>query len=255
MKRVQCMLRTALTYRRESFCEGFEKAGFKITQHIPDPRKDDILCIWNRYGQYDAEAKRFERAGARVVIVENGYVRETKHGAFALAQNHHSGAGTWNVGGPDRWQSLAIDLRPWHREDQGSEIVIFAQRAIGELGIAAPRLWAEHVQAKIGGRIREHPGRLLGKQPIPLEEDLRNAAAVVTWHSAAALHALILGIPVYCAFPKWIGMQAAVPFEEYGKTPPKRSDADRLAMFERLAWAQWGLDEIRSGEAFKWLLC
>jgi hypothetical protein len=41
--------------------------------------------------------------------------------------------------------------------------------------------------------------------------------------------------------PQWIGEQ-------------DNTDAGRLAMFQRLAWAQWRLSEIESGFAFRWLL-
>lgn len=252
--RALCLLRDGQAYRREFFCEGLAKVGYKLKSSLPDPQPEDVLCIWNRYAQYDGEARRFERAGARVVVAENGYMRSNKTlGAFALAQNHHSGAGTWRVGGKERWASLGIPLAPW-RED-GDEVIILGQRGIGEPGIAAPRGWAEQTRANLRtGRIREHPGRGGKSASIPLVDDLKNARVVVTWHSAAALEALALGIPVVTAFPGWIGAKASTLFSEYGKTPLKRCDSARLAMFERLAWAQWGLGEIKSGKAFAWLL-
>ena len=248
MKRALCLLRPQLVYRRESFCTGLKAAGYKLVDALRDPGPDDVLVIWNRYFHFDEEAKRFEAAGATVVVVENGYLRESGKW-FAMAKGHHSGAGKWNVGGPERWDALRIELRPW-REAAG-ELLILGQRGIGEPGIAAPKGWAESARRIMGGRVRPHPGT---GSAVPLEDDLRKAWAVATWHSAAAFQALIFGIPVYCAFPKWIGAQAATPIEFFGKRPPKRSDADRLEMFRRLAWAQWTLDEIRSGEAFAWLL-
>jgi hypothetical protein len=74
-----------------------------------------------------------------------------------------------------------------------------------------------------------------------VEADLANAAKVVTWGSGAAIQALLMGIPVISEMPGWIGEQ-------------DNTDAGRLAMFRRLAWAQWRHEEIGSGEAFHWLL-
>jgi hypothetical protein len=85
----------------------------------------------------------------------------------------------------------------------------------------------------------------------PLERDLASTRAVLTWHSAAALHALLAGVPVFYGFPRWIGAGAARPLWEFDLGPLR---GDRQAMFERLAWAQWTLDEIASGDALAHLL-
>lgn len=244
MKRAVSLIRPQLVYRREAFHAGLQAAGYKLESYLAEIRPHDVLVIWNRYGEYDAHAKRFEKAGARVVVAENPYLREGKW--LALAKSHHSGAGSWNVGGPERWDALGIELQPWRSE--GKEVLILGQRAIGELGIAAPRGWAETIQKQLGGRVRSHPGT--SAPAVALEDDLRKAHAVVTWNSSAALRALILGVPVFCAFPQWIGASAATPIDEF----PRPRDVDRLAMFRRLIWAQWTIEEIKSGEAFRCLL-
>lgn len=240
VKRALCLIRQQLVYRRDVFCEGLEQAGYRLVYALNDPRKGDVLVIWNRYGKYHFVATRFERAGATVVVAENGYINGAER-YLALAKSHHSGAGQWNVGGPERWDALGIALQPWRT---GKEVVVLGQRGIGEPGIAAPRSWAQGLRI---GRVRPHPGN---KTAVPLEQDLVDASAVVTWSSAAALRALAMGIPVFCAFPEWIGMAASTPLSQF----PKHRDVDRLAMFRRLSWAQWTLEEIRSGEAFRCLL-
>jgi hypothetical protein len=64
---------------------------------------------------------------------------------------------------------------------------------------------------------------------------------VVTWGSGAAIKALQWGIPVVSEMPDWIGEQ-------------DNTDAGRLEMFRRLAWAQWTMEEIAHGEPFARLL-
>jgi hypothetical protein len=102
-----------------------------------------------------------------------------------------------------------------------------------------PMGWAIKAHKRYGGRVRAHPGR---SELLPLESDLAHCGKVVTWGSGAAIKALMMGIPVISEMPNWIGMQ-------------DNSLAGRLEMFRKLAYAQWTLDEIRTGEPFGRLLC
>lgn len=244
MRRALNLLRHSLHYRREAFNQGLQAAGFKVVPALPDPRPGDLLIGWNRYGGTHETAQAFERAGAGVLIVENGHLGKGWRGGewFAMSLDHCGGAGSFAPGGHERWDSWSIELAPWRTG--GRETVICAQRGIGEPGIASPPGWAESVQRRIGGRIRPHPG--IGGV-ARLEDDLANAREVVTWHSAAGLHALAMGIPVWFDCPSWIGAGAARPLAQWpGK--PLCDDEARLAMFRRLAWAMWTLDEVRTGE-------
>lgn len=246
-----CMLRSASVYRREVFCSGLAQAGYAVMTTPFNPSPDDVLLIWNRYGQFHAEANRFEKNGARVLVTENGYMRDGIGDGkwYALAIGHHNGAGHWRVGGPERWDALNVEMQPWHG---GNDVVIFAQRGIGENGIASPRGWAESVQKKYGGRIRAHPGN--NEPAVPLADDLKNARAVLTWHSTAALYALMYGVPVFYAFPQWIGALASLPLSKFVEDAPCCDSAARLNMFRRIIWAQWHIDEIADGTAFRHLL-
>lgn len=250
--RALCLLREALHYRRAAFCHGLKMAGYQLVDRIKDPAPDDVIVIWNRYADWDEQAKRFERAGARAVVVENGYLGKDWLGGnwYAMAIGHHAGAGRWNIGGPERWDALGVQLAPWRTG--GTETVILGQRSIGERGIASPPGWEERTRARIGGRIRAHPDTR-GTKSVPLDDDLRKAASVVTWASSAGLRALMMGIPCWYAMEKWIGADASLYVGKFGHEP-LRDDAARLAMFRKLAWAQWRLTEVESGEAFRHLL-
>lgn len=244
MPRALNLLRPSLHYRRDCFDKGLKSAGFEVVTKLNKPVAGDALVIWNRYGGLHEQASRFEAAGAHVIVVENGYLGKTWRGGewFSLALGHHAGAGQWNCGGPERWDSWGVELAPWRTG--GHETVIFGQRGIGEPDVRSPDGWAERARKKTGGRIRPHPGK--GDTKMPLAVDLANASCAVTWHSGAALQALVMGVPVFYEFPQWIGAQAALPLSQWGNEP-KRSDADRLEMFRRLAWAQWTLHEIKTG--------
>lgn len=215
-----------------------------------DIRSDDVLVIWNRYGHYDALAKRFQR----VIVSENGYLGRDWLGQhwYSLALGHHNGAGVWPDDGPQRWESWGVELAPWRAA--GREIVALATRGIGPDGVREPPGWLPRTIADVSKRtglpvrIRRHPGE---RSCVPLDDDLRKAAACLTWGSGAALKALALGVPVIYGFPKWIGASAATPV---GSDLANLFMGDRVPMFSRLAWAMWNTDEIASGEAFARLL-
>lgn len=240
--RALCLLNDSPHYRKEAFCAGLSRVGYRV-ENISDPGPDDLILTWNRYGRHEGWIRRFEAVGAKVLIAENGWLGHTWRGQewFALSKGHHAGAGTWMVGGAERWDGLGVELAPWRLS---GERVILGQRGFGEDGIACPDGWAERIQRQLSGRIRPHPGK---SSCDDLEADLKDAGEVVTWNSGAALKALLFGIPVRCAFPSWIGMPACAGLEG----PLRRDDDSRLGMFRRLAWAMWRTEEIAAGAPFR----
>lgn len=193
----------------------------------------DLFVTWNRIGDGDRAAAVLERAGRPVLVCENAAWGNDLAGRhwLTLARSRHNTAGMFPVGGHERWDGLGIELAPWRT---CGETVVIGQRGIGAPPTAMPRNWP-HQQK---GRLRAHPGRGFAK---PLFDDLAKAGNVITWGSGAAVQALMWGIPVESHMPNWIAAQ-------------DNTDAGRLDMFRRLAWAQRTLEEIESGEAFEWLL-
>jgi len=57
-----------------------------------------------------------------------------------------------------------------------------------------------------------------------------------------------MGIPVFFEAPQHVLGAAMCRDVRSINNPPM---PDRLPAFERMAWAQWSLDEIRSGEPFR----
>jgi hypothetical protein len=139
-----------------------------------------------------------------------------------------------------------VEIAPWR---YGTETVILEQRGIGAPGIASPHRWAQDMQKAIGGRIRSHPGASI--PAVSLVDDLKDARCVVTWHSGASLHALLMGVPVFYGFDQWIGAGAARHVRYFDEGVRL---GDRLAMFRRLAWAMWTAEEVKYGTAFSILV-
>lgn len=200
-------------------------------------------------------AKLFDGAGARVVVAENGYLpmRGTRK-TFALALNHHNGAGLWPMGVEMRSNLLDVEVRPW-RTAHG-DLLVLPQRGIGPAGVAMPRSWPTDIRRRLAlatrrrVRVRPHPGTDKPTRPT-IEEDLEGVGACVIWGSGAGLKAAIAGVPVFYEFGRWIGAPAGTAGIDCLEEP---SRPDRLGMLERVAWAQWSVEELETGEPIARLL-
>lgn len=234
-------LRHGVPERTEAVHRGLKRHGFKIADGEPNrPGDRDIFLTWNRIRGGDATAKKFERRGLAVLVMENATWGNDFAGRqwYHMARTYHNTAGRFPIGNRKRWDSLNQQLQPMRRA--GGETVILAQRGIGSPPTAMPMQWPQQALERYGGRIRAHPGRG-ARNSVPLHDDLIQCSRVVTWGSGSAVKALMMGIPVVSEMPDWIGAQ-------------DNTEPDRLRMFQELAWAQWTLPEIASGETFERLL-
>lgn len=264
--RAFCLIRDAPWYRRGAFVAGLRAAGHEPLLREPDRfDRDTLLVIWNRYGRGHELALMTERGGGRVLVAENGYLGaggsspkfdvhpggpESYH-YYALAEGWHNGGGRWPAGGPERWDALKIEFQEWRRVD--GHVLVCPNRSFGVAGRMMAPDWAEDCAKRLRKdtrrevRIRPHPGNDAPRRP--LDEDLRGAWAVVIWSSNAGLHALTAGLPVLCKAPHWVAKGAAAYGSIETLTVP-----DPLPELRRVAWAQWRLDEIETGEPFAHLL-
>ena len=271
MPTASLLVRNLPHYRRDAFERGLRQAGFAIAGAVsPRPSPHDVLVIWNRHGQNHVNALRYEAAGAAVIVAENGYIdMADARKTFALALNHHNGAGMWPEGAQKRAPLLGVRPAPWRGNGQEGPILLLPQRGIGEPGVAMPLDWEAQVRGRLRRamiqtreiRTRWHPnGRPLGQAysgPAPkgtgptLEEELAGVGLCVTWASGAGIKALIIGVPVIFELASWVGGMGG----SYGTgTLYEPRLGNREAMLERLAWAQWSVDEVETGEPFRRLM-
>ena len=250
--RAALLFRRRRHYRAEEFGRGLSRHGYAVTiSPATQPAPNDLLVIWNRTRVNEQIAAHYERAGARVLVAENGWLnRLDGHKQYALALGHHNGAGRWFVGSESRFP---IEQEPIKR---GESILILPQRGIGEPGVAMPLNWPRTIRERIQ-RItrrpiifRRHPGTNSAHYQT-LEQDLLRARCVVTWASGAAIKAIRAGIPCFYEMDGWIGNCAATRLADQ----LERCDTpDPGELWRRVSWGQWTMAEIESGEAFDRLL-
>ncbi len=250
--RATILFRPNRFYRADEFARGLERHGFSTSRWANrNPTPNDLLVIWNRKRQEEQTVRAYERAGARVIVVENGFLdRIDGRKYYALALNHHNGVGRWFVGDKARFE---IRSEPIPR---GDHVLILPQRGIGEKGVAMPYDWPRTIRdriAKISGRpviFRRHPGVHPQRQPA-LEQELARAHCVVTWASGAAIKAIRAGIPCYHELDAWIANCASTRLAD---SLERCNATDSGELWRRVSWATWRMEEIQSGEAFDRLL-
>lgn len=251
-------------YRRDAFASGLRACGYDVHFGTPTSYEPGMVYVsWNRYDVGHAICTKVEQAGRIALVAENGYIGPggvSPHGMnprewYALAIGGHNGQGQWSTGGPERWDALGVDLKPWRAD--GDHILVCPNRPFGRPGYAMAGNWAEDVAARLRAitkrpvRIRPHPGNDPARKP--LAEDLAGAWACVIWSSSAGVQALVAGIPVICEAPAWIVHRAALGYCAVDDVA-RPSRGPRLPQLRRLAWAQWHVDEIATGEPFRHLL-
>jgi len=259
LARAWSLIRREPHYRHDAFLSGLAAAGHDVTDGAPTfpVKRGDVLVIWNRYHDREILAERFEADGGTVLVAENGYLRGRHDGGdyYALAVHGHNGSGQWPDGGLERWDALGITLNPWRTV--GRHILVAPNRPFGMRGTVMPAQWGERTADRLRKvtqrpvRLRLHPGN--GRAAVPLEDDLRDAWAVVIWSSSVGIKALVEGVPVVCEAPYWVCKGAALG--SIDEIYPRLDLSDmRLRAMRSLAWAQWSIPEIASGAAFRHLL-
>jgi hypothetical protein len=199
-----------------------------------------------------------------VIVLETGYVNRGD------GENHHYAVGFNGLNGRadfenrgmagDRWAMLNTTLRPYVK---GENVVLCGQVPWdASVEMHDHVKWLKHTAAnlqKITDRkivFRPHPNAPLPSLPgcelsmRLFTEDLKDAHCVVTWNSNSAVEGAIAGKPVF-AFDEgsmaWgIANKSLLHIDEPEYPDRKQWAAD-------LAYAQWTLDEIREGEAWRHL--
>lgn len=256
------LIRRLPHYRAEAFEAGLRAAGYAVqASRHQSVRTDDVLLIWNRYGSYEVDAELYQRAGARILVAENGFTgRRDSQGrqyyAISLMEHHHGGAPADEA----RWPGWT--LAPWREAGakRRGNILVCDQRSIGSKLMASPRGWGERTVKRLQQmtkryvKLRPHPGKagVHGTPPVPLEHDLAGTHAVVVWSSNAGIAALRAGIPVFYDAPRWIAEASAHRLAEADIENPLLPDR-RPGLLQACS-NEWSVDEIASGLPFRLLL-
>ena len=244
----------------------------KVITTLDDYEPSDVAVVFGVYkSKVPASFRRGEvirqqrQKNLDVLVLETGYINRGD------GPNHHYAAGWNGLNGradfknknspPDRFQKLCVEVKPWRTN--GEHVVLCAQVPWDASVDHSDHIeWIRYAVRKIQGntdrevRFRPHPLAKLPPIPgcdystEPLESDLQNAWAVVTFNSNSAVESLIHGVPAF-AFDEgsmaWGIANKGWGMLESPKTP------NRSQWLNDLAYCQWTLDEMREGIAWRHL--
>lgn len=225
----------------------------------PVPAVDFVACWSWRNG------KPHHEAGRRVLLMERGYVGD-RFEWTSLAWDGLNGRGkappVTDCG--DRWRKHFAGLvKPW--KEDGDCVVVMGQ-VPGDMSIAGVDIDAWYVAALAAAArfglpvfFRPHPVAMeRGHTKMPakgtailrgdLAGALKQARYVLSYNSNSATDAVLAGVPTIVCDEGAM----AWPVAGHGleAEPP---EPDRTSWCISIAWRQWLLEEIASGEAWDYL--
>jgi hypothetical protein len=254
-----------------AFYEGcpVEKKAKSVTDYEPS----DVAVV---FGVYKSKVpKSFPRGNVfrqqrtkslDVIVLETGYINRGD------GENHHYAAGFNGLNGradfrnrgmpDDRVKKLGVSLKPWRKD--GKHVLLCAQvpwDASVEMCFEYPE-WLSF----IAGQIRYHTKREIRFRPhplaqlpapmgctystVPIQEDLKDCWAVVTYNSNSSVEAVLEGIPAFAFDAGAMTKDVASLWLQELESPHMPAREQWLA---DLCYAQWTIEEMRSGEAWRHL--
>jgi hypothetical protein len=250
--------------------QGLTVHGVDCDKRPTDPLTEyDFALCWG--GRQDERLRDLGWKGP-VLYAEVGYISPaikqfTTHDEYCAARYSHVSFSwnDWHGQGDDylpeslpsdRWDALGVEMQPWRLQPDG-EIVILGQAKYDIMAIPPGKHHAEnenylHSARKFYGegvsvRFRPHP-HYTGYTSPKLILDCAAARRVITYSSTSAIETVLAGIPTQVVSPYSMAYPMAChDFDEPEITP------DREMWANRLAYAQWTLPELESGEFWEYV--
>lgn len=241
-----------------AFATGLEAIGWRVKRYnASDHGKGqvipcDLLVISGTRGKGQTLLDDYAAAGIPAAVIDYGYLDRVSG-----VRNWQTGHWQVGIGGLNRPPAFLcpddrlkrIGTAP-QRPTRGQGVLVLGQHSgdpSHSLTDEEMQAWAQRVCDETGGYWRPHPDSpgIHVDAPLaegPLSEWLGKVARVHTLCSTGGLEALIEGVPAVAEMP-----ERASWGELSGHEHPGADAVERLCA--RLAYGQWTLDEMRSGEA------
>lgn len=231
------------------------------------PLEVDAVCLmgvksrnlWHRY----------RKAGVHTIYFDKGYTRTWEYWRVALDAHHPTSMLMTGMCPSDRLQALRLEIKPWRAS--GDHVVFAGSSAKYHAfyRLSEPTRFARKIAKRIAdltdGRrevfYRPKPswhdaepvdGATFSQGQRSIYDDLRGAHALVTHGSNACFEAMLMGIPSIILGDAIVRPISSTDLEEI-ENPRLASDAERLQLLSSLAYFQWTLPEMASGQAWEFL--
>lgn len=243
---------------QQALAEGLRKFGVDpVITSSAHPSIKYVACWGWRLGA------ALRQQGHEVLVMERGYLGD-RFMWTSLGWNGLNGYAEFPAHPESGRFNQHHKMRPW-RETDGKYVVVMGQvpgdaslrgrnmvpwyESVAVMAADAyglPVLFRNHpVAAQKGHNIRpRHTAPAAGT----MEDVLKDAHVVITYNSNSAVDSVLAGVPTVTMD------RGSMAWDVTGHNIGELVKPDRAAWAEQLAWKQWTIDEITSGEALNGLL-
>lgn len=197
----------------------------------------DIIFTW---GFNNFHIQDYYMGKAKIVLVDRGFLRRDIDYRYIVMDNRLP-----QDKPQDRWDKLEIQKMNG-RKPKEAHVLICMQ--------GHHREWYKQAIETIRSNVI--PGREVRIRPfnsdVPLEKDLRGALAVVSYNSTCLYSAIAQGLPVFCS-PSCLAAVEGVAETDMTKIESVKV-VEPQRFLNNLAYAQWTIKEIKSGDFVEHLL-
>ena len=234
-----------------TLCYNFAKGSNSLMCHVNNFKDFDKSIATYGYSRGTGEVIKKVK---NFIYMDHGYFRQSKRkfvgdkvqiidldGYFRIVKNNfwHDGSGTKPN---DRFNKLSIDIKDIKK---GGDYIILSEPVLEATNFYNLHNWKENTIKKI----KKYSDRKIilhnRTSEVKLDDLLKNAWAFVSDHSSAGLKAMLEGIPSYFTNPT---------LSKIGSIENIEKHEINYNVFNNLAYGQWTLKEIESGEAWENLL-
>lgn len=245
-----------------AFSDGLKVCGHRVIDRSASDygagqvERFDAVVITGLRGKGRTIRDDYAAVGVPVVVIDYGYLARVSGVATWNTGHWQIGLGGLNKPPPfpcpsDRFDALGITIKA--RSRGGRPVVLGQHVGDPSHGFSRQQMqaWAQRLCDEHGASWRPHPDSpgvevRAERADGPLGDVLASASVVYTLCSTAGLDALLAGVPAVAEMP-----ERSCWGELSGEKLP--TVARRAELCARLAYGQWTIDEMRSGEAAKFV--
>ena len=227
-------------------------SGFHPNEHINGVK---LCCVLGLRPRSKAIFNYYTSKNIPTLVIDSAYIlRSQKYMQLGL-----NGLNWLPPDAPhDRAKTMGLIPEGTAKSKRGDKILLCrqkpgdAQHEVQDVDGWLNRI-KKQVQRVSDREIIDRPHPQVAQAERPLADDLADAWCIVTYNSTAAYEALLAGVPVFCDEVSVYKECANTDFNKI-ESPYLPAKQTRQKLFDRLTYAQWTLDEIKTGKPINWVL-
>ena len=237
-------------YVNRALCHNFALGSKSLMCHVNN--FSDFSKTIATYGFLRGTGEALQKA-KKFYYIDHGYFKQSSrnfeknktkindlNGYFRIVYNNywHNSLGNKSK---DRFEKMGIEIKNIRKT---GEYIVLSEPSTDDIYFFKLNNWVKETKNKLK-KITDRKVIIHNRSSkIPLNELLKNAWAFVSNHSTAGFLAMIEGVPAYFTNPTLCNVSNLDDIEK---------NEINYSAFYNLAYEQWTVEEIKSGEAWNYL--